>query len=124
MFEIQRKPSRRLLIRSAMTGFFVAALGIFLGSFFKLAYEHNALGKDKTGLVSSVLMIVEWPNSILMSFGITRTDFFHPHIRGIGFWHSVLEYYIVNYIGWTILIYLVMVVVRSGIRHHREQIRE
>jgi hypothetical protein len=94
-------------------GAMLAFLGIFLESLLRLAYAHNALSQEWQSLSISVLLLLQWPGLVLKKLGVVlATDFTHSHILGGYFWSSLVNYFIVNSAGWSILI-LVLALVAS-----------
>ncbi len=90
-------------------GIFAPALGIFLHSFLGLAYQHNALAPKWIPVTSWVFLILQWPRLLLDRFHVRlATSFYDSHFSGSLFWRALSEYFIVNFIGWTIMVYLIL----------------
>jgi hypothetical protein len=90
-----------LLIAGAM----LALLGVFLESLLRLAYDHNALSQEWQSVSVSVLLVLQWPGLLVEKLGITGATYFtHSHSLGEDFWYSLVNYFIVNSAGWSILL--------------------
>ncbi len=84
-----------------LVGIAVSLVGVFLESFLRLAYEHNALGQFPMDLATSLLLTLGWPGLFVDWLGFSgATDFTHSHIKGSAFWLSVVSYVAINSLGW------------------------
>lgn len=90
-------------------GVLAPLLGIFLHSFLGLAYQRDALTPEWITVTSWIFLTLQWPRLLLELFHIRlATSFYDSHFVGSFFWQTLGEYFFVNFIGWALLVYLVL----------------